>query len=248
MTKIETAVVLCAGDGNRMKPFTNFYPKSFLPIKDKLALELVVSEAVQSGVKKIVFVHNEKDKFVKKFALWFNKAYSQNIKFSFCVQKERSGSGGAVLLCEKYISKPFFLIFADDVTKSNQPVLLQLEKAFLKSGKSIVGVRKVEKDSAKNYGILKPLCLKRGFVKFCEIVEKPLVAFEENFANFGRYVLTPEIFNVLKSVKVEENGEVYLTKALEILAKQDTLLGYRFKGKCFDVGTMESYINAFNKY
>ena len=105
MQKIEMAVILCAGNGSRMMPFTKFYPKSFLPIKNKIALELVVVEALKAGVNQIVFVHNENDKFVEKFAVWFNEAYSTNIKFSFCEQKERTGSGGALLLCENYVTK-----------------------------------------------------------------------------------------------------------------------------------------------
>lgn len=248
MSKIETAVILCAGSGSRMLPFTNFYPKSFLPLKNKIALEVVVNEAIKSGVKKIVFVHNQNDKFLKKFALWFNRAYTANIKFLFCEQKERTGSGGALLHCEKYIDKPFFLMFADDITKSKIPVLYQLEKVFLKTAKSVVGVRKVEKAQAKNYGILKPLSFKHGIIEFCEIVEKPLEPFEENYANFGRYVLVPEIFQILKEIKKEVNGEVYLTKAIEVLAKQNKVVGFGFKGRCFDVGTMENYIHAFKKY
>lgn len=248
MAQIETAIVLCAGSGSRMMPFTNFYPKSFLPIKDNLALELVLLEAVKSGVKKVVFVHNQNDKFLRKFAKWFNQTYSTNIKFVYCEQKDRTGSGGAVLLCEKYVDKPFFLMFADDITKSSCPVLLQLERVFLNTGKSVVGVRKVEKEMARHYGILKPLSFRRGILGFCGIVEKPMKPFEENYANFGRYVLTPEIFEILKSVNKEENGEVYLTKALETLAKQNKVVGFRFKGKCFDVGTMKNYIKAFKEY
>ena len=126
--------------------------------------------------------------------------------------------------------------------------MLQLEKIFLKTKKAVVGVRKVEKSQAKNYGILKPLNFKGGVLEFCEIVEKPLKPFEENFSNFGRYVFTPEIFETLKQVRKEPNGELYLTKAIEALAKQKNVLGFQFKGKCFDVGTMENYIETFKRY
>ena len=248
MSKISTAVILCAGNGARMSPFTNFYPKSFLPVKDKLALEIVVMEAVKSGAKNIVFVHNKGDEYVKSFAKWFNSEYGVGAIFDFCEQKGKNGSGGAVLACADIIKTPFFLAFADDLTKAQTPVFLQLAEIFYKTKKNVVGVRLVEKSLARNYGILKPTTFWGDVFEFFEIVEKPKIPFECNYANLGRYVLTPEIFDVLQDVSKEVNGEIYLTKAFEVLAKEKKILAYRFKGECYDIGTMENYLKTFIEY
>lgn len=248
MKKIDTAIILCAGSGARMMPFTNFYPKSFLPIKNKLALEIVVLEAIESGVKNILIVANFGDKFVEMFISWFEKQYQFDVKFRVCWQCGKLGAGGALLECEKFVNSPFFLMFADDITKSKTPVLLRLEKVFYKTQKNVLCVRLVDNSQLKNYGILKISGQRGNIIEFCEIVEKPSVAFKLNFANFGRYVLTPEVFKVLKCIEKEQNGELYLTKALEILAFDKKAVGYKFQGRCFDIGTMKNYIKTFIEF
>lgn len=248
MKKIDTAVILCAGNGSRMRPFTNFYPKSLLPIKDKIALEIVVWEALKSGAKHIIFVHNKEDVFIKSFSKWFNEEYKTDAKFSFCVQQEKTGAGGAVMACEHLVKKPFFLAFSDDLTKSSVPVLSQLEEIYRKSQKNVVAVRFVKKSLAQNYGILKPTVFFENYFEFCGIVEKPKVPFKQNFANFGRYVLTPEIFKILKTLPKEDNGEIYLTKAFDVLAKENKIVAHKFEGQAFDIGTMRNYIKTFEDY
>ena len=136
MSKIFQAVVLCAGNGARMKPFTNYYPKCLLPVKTRLALEILLEELLQAKIKKIVFVINEQHRIIKQVVKDFFASCNQKIKCVFIEQKIKNGGGGALMLCEKYLNnKPFLLLFSDDLTQCKTAASKQIINTFEKTKK-----------------------------------------------------------------------------------------------------------------
>lgn len=249
MSKIFQAVVLCAGNGARMQPFTNYYPKCLLPVKTRLALEILLEELVQAKIQKIVFVINEQQWIIKQVVKDFFASCNKKIKCVFIEQKIKNGGGGALMLCEKHLNKkPFLLAFSDDITQCKISACKQMIKTFEKTKKNVMAIRYVAPENAKNYGIITYRKKHKTIFFLSGIVEKPSVPLKSNFANFGRYVFHPQIFDVLKTIAPEANGEVYLTRALEKLIEKNNLIAKKIVGKTFDVGTPKNYIKTFKKY
>ena len=246
--KIDTTIVLCAGNGSRMKPFTDFYPKTLLPIKNHIALGLLLEEMLAVQTKKLVVVVNFGDKLTPKFVKTFLKEKGLKIPLKIVRQQEKSGAGGALLLAKEYVQGSFLLGFGDDITKASLPVSVQLVKAFNESQKNVMAVRKVSKAQAKNYGVLQFSQKHKNWFVPSGIIEKPKAVKNSQFVNFGRYVLKQNFLEVLATVSKQPNGEIYLTNAFEKLIKSQDLVALKFKGKTFDIGTMDNYIKSFKKY
>lgn len=244
--KVNTIVVLCAGNGSRMQPFTNYYPKTLLPIKNHIALELLLEEMLAVETENIVVVVNSRDNLTPKLVKKFLQEKSLKIPLKIVRQQERSGAGGALLLAKEHIKGNFLLGFGDDITKSKTSVSVQLVKAFNLSQKNVMAVRKVSKTQAKNYGVVLFDKKQKNLPK--QIIEKPQNVNCGQFVNFGRYVLKQDFFDVLKTVEKQVNGEVYLTNAFKKLIENKSLVALKFKGKTFDVGNMNNYIKSFKKY
>lgn len=249
MSKIFQAVVLCAGNGARMKPFTNYYPKCLLPVKTRIALEILLEELLRAKIKKIVFVINENQWIIKQVANDFFAARSKKIKCVFVEQKIKNGGGGALLLCKRFLeNQPFLLAFSDDLTQCKVSASKQIINTFEKNKKNVMAIRYVAPENAKNYGIIQYRKKRKNIFWVSGVVEKPKVVNKNNFANFGRYAFHPQIFDILENIKPEPNGEIYLTRALEEFIKTDNLIAKKIVGKTFDVGTPQNYIKTFKKY
>ena len=249
MSKISQAVVLCAGNGARMKPFTNYYPKCLLPVKTRLALEILLEELLQAKIKKIVFVINENQWIIKRVTDDFFAARSKKIKCVFVEQKIKNGGGGALLLCKRFLkNQPFLLAFSDDLTQCKGAASKQIINTFEKTKKNVMAIRYVAPENAKNYGIIQYRKKRKNIFWVSGVVEKPKVVNKNNFANFGRYAFHPQIFDILENINPESKGEIYLTRALEEFIKTNNLIAKKIVGKTFDVGTPQNYIKTFKKY
>ncbi len=261
--KITKAVITAAGYGTRFLPITKGVGKEMLPIIDKPIILYLVEEAVKSGITDI-YICALKDK--KEIEQFFKKdpkyeeylrslgkddladsvhyvTHLANIKFIY--QKNPKGLGYTISTVEKYTKdEPFVVLLGDDliVTKGEtEPVTKQLMDAYEKCGSSILGVQKVDVSLTHKYGIIKPGKVSGRLIEVKGMVEKPKDNPPSKYAALGRYVLTPDIFEILANLEPGVGGEIQLTDAL---AKLSTLYAYDFEGKRYDCGDKLSYVEA----
>lgn len=271
MKKVTKAVIPCAGFGTRFLPVTKAVPKEMLPIVDIPALQLIVEEAVNSGIKEILIIlgKNKKciedhfdisveleqllaksDKHAKIKAI---REISDMAHFTYVRQKQMDGSGRAILEAEAFVGNdPFAVIYGDDIVYNEKgvlPAIAQLIEAYYTTGKSILGAQTLPKEEAIKYGVVYPGQVKGRYTEMKGIIEKPkLEECPSNLASLGRYVLTPSIFDEIRKTKPQANGEVYLTDAVNALAKTEGVYAYDFVGKRYDTGDKFGYIQANIEY
>ena len=269
MKKIKKAVIPAAGFGTRFLPATKAIPKEMLPIVDTPTLQYVVEEAVKSGITEILIIlgknkkciedqfdisveleqllmRTKKDEYLKQVRDISNMAHIYYVR-----QKEMNGSGMAVLEAEAFVgNEPFAVLYGDDIIYNPQkPCLKQLIDAYDTTGKVILGCQDVPKEEASKYGIVKPGATKGKYTQVLRLVEKPKIdQLPSTLASIGRYILTPDIFDILKRTPAMPNGEVCLTDAIQTIADSTGVFAYTFEGRRYDVGDKLGYIQATVEY
>ena len=258
-----------AGYGTRFLPATKAMPKEMLPVVNKPLVQYGVEEAIAAGLDQIGFVTGRGkraiiDHFDVSYELEHQIAGSakeshlasirdviQKATFSTTRQPEMKGLGHAILVGELLVGyEPFGVVLADDlclVGEGEDAVLEQLVKVYRRFGKSVVAITEVPKEQVHKFGVIDAEELEEGLFTVSDMVEKPKPEdAPSNLAIIGRYVLTPDIFEVLRHTPPGKNGEVQITDALCTLAKKGRVLAYRFKGKRFDCGSVDGYVAATN--
>lgn len=271
MSCVKKAVIPAAGLGTRFLPYTKAVAKEMLPIVDKPALQIIVEEIVQSGITEILIVtgrnkQNIENHFDKVFELEYllkqtGKLESLKIvnditdmaDIHYVRQKEAKGLGHAVLCAKSFAeNQPFAVLLGDDVvyTGDKTPCLKQLIEQFDKTGKSILGVQRVEKQNVSKYGIVEPEQDAEGRLHSVKsLVEKPDTnSAPSNIAVLGRYVITPEIFDYLSTQQPGAGGEIQLTDSLNRLAQDKGMYAYEFEGRRYDIGDKQGYLEATVEY
>jgi len=260
-----------AGYGTRFLPATKAVPKEMLPIINKPLLQYGVEEALSAGITNMAIVTGRgkraiEDHFDKSFELefqlsgTFKEHYLNEIKeiiekstFTYVRQKQMHGLGHAILAGKPLIGdEPFAVILADDLCNCpDNSVISQIIEVYNQYQCSVVAIEEVPMNQTKKYGIIAGNLIENSSNTYqvTEMVEKP----EEknapsNMAIIGRYILTPDIFNILKDTKPDKNGEIQITDALNIQAKQGKVIAYKFKGKRFDCGSVKGFIEATNHF
>lgn len=263
---IKKAVIPAAGWGTRFLPITKSVPKEMLPIIDKPALSYIVEEAVLSGITEILLVisenktsiggYFESNEELEKFLTDKNKMddlklitnNAMGAKISYVIQHEQLGLGHAVLQAEKFVgNEPFAVLLGDDVYVSkNKPALGQLIDAFEEKNSTILGTLEVPDSDTRLYGICIPKIedQKSGIVPLKGVVEKPQGKAPSNSAISGRYVITPKIFELLKSQERGAGGEIQLTDSLLKLMNYEDVYSLDMEGKRYDIGSKIGYIEA----
>ena len=260
-----------AGYGTRFLPATKAIPKEMLPILTKPLLQYGVEEALSAGINNMAIVtgkgkHAIEDHFDKAFELenQIKGTDKENLvseinnvcessTFTYVRQKQMLGLGHAILTGEPLIgNEPFAVHLADDLCVSeNQGVLEQMLGLYDEYKCSIVAIEEVEINDVDKYGIIdgKQIENTRDIFRITDMIEKPNqnVA-PTNLAIIGRYILTPEIFDILRKTKPDLSGEIQLTDALLTQARNDKVIGYKFKGKRFDCGSVQGFVNATNYF
>lgn len=269
MKPITKAVIPAAGLGTRFLPATKACPKEMLPIVDKPTIQYIIEEALASGIKDILIIsgHNKRaieDHFDRNPELELNleehgkadlleqvKAIA-DINIHYIRQKEPKGLGHAILCAKSFVGdEPFAVLLGDDVVYNDEtPCLKQLIDVYNTTGGSVLGCQTVPQEKVSSYGIVasKATAAERIF-KVTDMVEKPAV--EEapsRLAVLGRYVITPEIFSILERTEPGRGGEIQLTDALKVLAKQQNMYAYDFIGRRYDVGDKQGYLEATVEY
>jgi len=248
--KIRKAVIPAAGLGTRFLPATKAQPKEMLPIVDKPTIQYIVEEAVASGIEdhfdKSVELEYELERKDKKDLLKVVRDISDLANVYFIRQKEPKGLGHAISCAKSFIgNEPFAVMLGDDIVDSKKPCFKQLMDCYEEYNTSILGVQYVGMGDVSKYGIVKDYRIENRVSKVLDLVEKPgMEEAPSTMAILGRYILTPEIFDILGGTKPGKGGEIQLTDALKILCKEQAMYAYEFEGRRYDVGDKLGYLMA----
>ncbi|MGL4372418.1 MAG: UTP--glucose-1-phosphate uridylyltransferase GalU [Turicibacter sp.] len=265
---VRKAVIPAAGLGTRFLPATKAQPKEMLPIVDKPTIQYIIEEAVAAGIEEILVVTSSTKRAIEDH---FDKSYeledtllkkgkhdmltmvqdiSDLAQIHYIRQKEAKGLGHAILCAKTFIKdEPFVVLLGDDVVVNEEnPATKQLVDAYNKIGCSIMGVQSVADEDVSKYGIVKPSNSSKPdgrMVKLSGMVEKPKVEdAPSNLAVMGRYVLTPEIFEMLETQEPGAGDEIQLTDAIDRLMERQAVYAYDFEGDRYDVGDKFGFIKA----
>lgn len=264
--QVKKAVIPAAGLGTRFLPATKAQPKEMLPIVDKPTLQYIIEEAVASGVEEILIItgRNKKsieDHFDKSVELELeleNKGkdkllevvrnISNMVNIHYIRQKEPKGLGDAIYCARYFIGdEPFAVMLGDDIVdnRDGKPCLKQLIDAYDKYNTTILGVQKVKNEDTDKYGIVDGIKVSDDTYKVNTLVEKPNPdEAPSNMAILGRYIINPEIFDILGDLPPGKNGEIQLTDALEKLNEKSSMYAYIFEGKRYDLGDKLGFLQA----
>ena len=265
MRKIRKAVIPAAGLGTRFLPATKAQPKEMLPIVDKPTIQYIVEEAVQSGIEDVIIVtgrhknaiedHFDRsvelevflDKGDKFELLNMVKNIAEMVDIYYVRQKEALGLGHAVYSARKFIgNEPFAVLLGDDIIYSAEPCLKQMMKYYELNGGNIIGVQEVDVSEVSKYGIIEGSKISSRLYKAENMIEKPSPqeAPEIPLAIMGRYILNPEIFDILSDLPPGRNGEIQLTDAILVLSRIQDVYAYCFEGKRYDIGDKLGFVKA----
>lgn len=253
---VRKAVILAAGHGTRLLPATKAQPKETLPLIDKPIIQYAVEEAAASGLEQVIIVTSAgkravEDHFDRSLdleralekkgdlqRLEEMRSISDLADIAYVRQHEQRGIGDAVLTVRSWVrDEPFVLFFPDDVIVSEVPAARQLIDVYQAHGGSVLAVEEVPPQEVKSYGIVGGEPLGEGVYQVRNVVEKPEP--EEapsNLGIVGRYVLTPEIFEVLTRTPPGVGGEIQITDGLALLLRDQPMFAYRFQGRRYDTG------------
>lgn len=267
MSKVKKCLFPAAGYGTRFLPVTKSMPKEMLPLVNKPLIQYGVEEAMQAGISGMAIVTGRgkralEDHFdisyelehqiagtSKEGALTDIRKIIEACTFSYTRQIEMKGLGHAILTGETLIGhEPFAVVLADDycVTEADG-VLAQMVALYEKHQCSIVAIEEVPRDETYKYGVIAGEEIEPGVYRVSEMVEKPAPEVApSNLAIIGRYVLTPDIFDILRETPPGRNDEVQITDALMTQAQKGGVLAYKFKGRRFDCGSIEGFMDASN--
>jgi len=257
-----------AGYGTRFLPATKSMPKEMLPIVNKPLVQYGVEEAIDAGLTQIALVTGRgkraiADHFDISYELEHQIAgtnkekYLASIRdvlgsgvFTMTRQREMKGLGHAILTGEVLVgNEPFGVILSDDlcINEGGEGVMAQMVRLFKQFRCSIVAVQEVPMDQVEKYGVVSGQSLKDGLYRVDNMAEKPKPEdAPSNLAIIGRYVLTPDIFDILRDTPPGKNGEVQITDALMTQARNGCVMAYKFQGKRFDCGAVDGFVEATN--
>ena len=256
---IRKAIIPVAGKGTRMQPITNIMAKEMLPIGTIPTLDYVVQEAVDSGIEQILFVLSTTKGMVANYfagtptPVTYDKGgrYEYNcrgkaIQVCFTYQGTKVGSGGAVLYGREFAKRePIAVLFGDDIIMGNPPAIRQLMDISAANGyASVLGVQRQPESVLRTVGVIKPKIDNGTWGIVEQIVEKPQGDLPSNVASLGRFILSDTFFEVLARTP-RNRGEVWLTEALGLEARERDVLYACFTGNRYDIGNKFGYIRAF---
>ncbi|MEL7597565.1 MAG: UTP--glucose-1-phosphate uridylyltransferase GalU, partial [Clostridiaceae bacterium] len=261
---VKKAIIPAAGLGTRFLPATKAQPKEMLPIVDKPTIQYIIEEAVASGIEEILIITGRnkraiEDHFDKSVELEYqledknqNELLEmvQNISnmadIHYIRQKEPKGLGHAIHCAKTFVGQdPFAVLLGDDIIDNEVPCLRQLINCYNEYKTTILGVQTVPKEDVSKYGIVEGLHIEDRVYKVKNLIEKPSVKeTSSNVAILGRYIITPEIFNILENTIPGKGGEIQLTDALKTLISKEAMYAYNFEGKRYDVGDKLGFLKA----
>ncbi|MDX9813379.1 MAG: UTP--glucose-1-phosphate uridylyltransferase GalU [Sulfurimonas sp.] len=265
--KIRKCLFPAAGYGTRFLPATKAIPKEMLPVLTKPLLQYGVEEALEAGIENMAIVTGRGKRAIEDH---FDTSYElehqisgtskegylvgirdviQKSSFSYTRQIEMKGLGHAILTGEILIGdEPFAVILADDLCHNyDEGVLSQMVKLYEQYKCSIVAVEQIPLEDSSKYGVIAGEAIDERVIRVSDMVEKPDPKdAPSNLAIIGRYILTPDIFDILENTPAGKGGEIQITDALLTQAKEGRVIAYKFKGKRFDCGSVDGFVEATN--
>ena len=268
LKQIKKAIIPAAGLGTRFLPATKAMPKEMLPILDKPTIQYIVEEASRAGIEDIIIVTGKHKRAIEdhfdnqkelemvledkgKTELLEKVQYSTELANIFYVrQKEQKGLGHAIYSARQFIgNEPFAVLLGDDIVESDIPAIKQLMDVYEETGNSVIGVQEVPETDTHRYGIIDPLSKEERRYEVQKFVEKPKQGTApSNLAIMGRYVLTPEIFDYIKTQKKGAGNEIQLTDAIERMNNDYQVFAYDFIGNRYDVGEKLGFVKTTIEY
>lgn len=263
--RIKKAILPVAGFGTRLLPATKAQPKEMLPVVDKPAIQYLVEEATAAGIEEIVFVTGRgkraiEDHFDHSFELEYNlveknkhhlleevKKISSMAKFSYVRQPSPLGDGHAIS-CAAHIAgdEPVLVMFGDSLYDAEIPPAKQLIEVYEKYKDPVIGLAPVEWDEVEKFGVIEGVELGKNNYEIKKFVEKPKK--EEapsNLVAVGKYIITPEVFEILGKMEEGKSGEIRLADAFAIILEQNKpLYGHKIEGEWLDTGDKFSFLKA----
>ena len=266
---IKKCLFPAAGYGTRFLPATKATPKEMLPVLTKPLIQYGVEEALAAGIENMAIVTGRgkraiEDHFDISYELEHQikgtskEHYLTEIRsvitictFSYTRQIEMKGLGHAILCGENLIGEqPFAVLLADDLCdSSSKGVLSQMVELYKKYHCSIVAIEEIPKEDTNKYGVIAGNEIEPGIYMVKDMVEKPEPKdAPSNLAIIGRYILTPDIFDIIRDTKPGKGGEIQITDALLTQAKKGMVLAYKFEGQRFDCGSIDGFVKATNHF
>jgi UTP--glucose-1-phosphate uridylyltransferase len=268
---IKKCLFPAAGYGTRFLPATKATPKEMLPVLTKPLIQYGVEEAIEAGLDTMAIITGRgkraiEDHFdisyelehqikgtTKESLLTEIRKVITECTFSYTRQVEMKGLGHAILTGETLIGdQPFAVILADDLCdnqESDDGVLTQMIKLYEKYKCSIVAIEEIPMEETHKYGVIAGKEIEPGIFMINDMVEKPESKdAPSNLAIIGRYILTPDIFDIIRKTKPGKGGEIQITDALMTQAKNGMVLAYKFQGKRFDCGSVDGFVEATNYF
>jgi len=265
---LNKAVFPVAGLGTRFLPATKAQPKEMLPIVDKPLIQYAVEEAYEAGIRHMIFVTGRSKRAIEDH---FDTAYElenelemagkesllslirevqpADMLCSYIRQPRALGLGHAVLCAEKLVgNEPFAVLLADDLMiglQSGAGILSQMAQVFFETHQSVLAVQDVPNEQVHRYGIVSGQSLSEGRTQVKRIVEKPRAEqTDSRLAVAGRYILSPNIFDMIKTTGKGALGEIQLTDGISELLKHEGVIAYNYQGKRFDCGSKLGFLQA----
>jgi len=262
--KVRKAVITAAGWGTRFLPITKAQPKEMLPLVNKPLIQYSVEEAINSGIEQIIIVtalgkRAIEDYFDRSFELedvleqkgeikllQEMRELSNLVDICYIRQKEQLGLGHAVLTAKSIVGEePFAVLLPDDIIDGKVPVLKQMIGVYEQYKTNIIGVEHISSKDTTKYGIIEPRRISGRIYQVLSLAEKPEPAqAPSDLGVVGRYILMPQIFDVLEVTPPGKNQEIQLTDALQLLLRQQAIYAYEFEGVRYDTGTPLGWLEA----
>lgn len=268
--KVRKAVIPAAGLGTRFLPATKAMPKEMLPIVDKPTIQFIVEEAKKSGIEDILIVTGKskraiedhfdsnpeleadlEEKHKDKLLKLTQSITELGVNLYYTRQPHPAGLGDAIYRARSFVGdEPFVVMLGDDLMDDQQPLTQQLIERYNKTHASTIAVMKVPHEEVSKYGVIDPSGkIEDGLYNVESFVEKPAVEdAPSDLAIIGRYLLTPEIFDILAHQKPGRGGEIQLTDAIDTMNKTQRVFAHEFKGARHDVGNKEGYLETAIQY
>lgn len=268
-TPIKKCLFPAAGYGTRFLPATKATPKEMLPVLTKPLIQYGVEEALAAGMDTMAVVTGRGKRAIedhfdisyelehqikgtsKEHYLTEIRSVITKCTFSYTRQIEMKGLGHAILCGETLIGdQPFAVLLADDLCDApDKGVLAQMVELYKKYGCSIVAIEEIPKEDTNKYGVIAGNEIEPGIYMVKDMVEKPEPEVApSNLAIIGRYILTPDIFNIIRETKPGKGGEIQITDALLTQAKNGMVLAFKFEGHRFDCGSIDGFVKATNYF
>ena len=268
--KVRKAVIPAAGLGTRFLPATKAMPKEMLPIVDKPTIQFIVEEAKKSGIEDILIVTGKnkrsiedhfdanpeleqdlQEKHKDKLLKLTQSITDLGVNLYYTRQPHPAGLGDAIYRAKSFVGdEPFVVMLGDDLMNDQEPLTKQLIDRYNKTHASTIAVMRVPHEEVSKYGVIDPSGeIESGLYNVQSFVEKPDVdKAPSDLAIIGRYLLTPEIFDILATQKPGRGGEIQLTDAIDTMNKTQRVFAHEFKGERHDVGNKEGYLETAIEY